>query len=218
VLHDSRPWHHGPFYERRSHRLQSRSLFPLKNRHLSADDIGGLGGYYMGLLHYFWQKLRATPRAISRTHHPRVVTTNLEPCLIVIYCYLAATWTGQTSPICPISGASWFVVSRWVRLSVVGFAELRKPQVVRSIRVDGWFSEDWLSGHRQCASQAPRETNTSRAALTLLRFRGHPVKPPPSSYRIWPGNVFSPSLLGVNWMMVARYFVMLARERFWESV
>ena len=34
--------------------------------------------------------------------------------------------------------------------------------------------------------------------------------------RSW--TVFSASLLGVNWMLVARHFVTLARERFWKSV
>jgi len=36
-----------------------------------------------------------------------------------------------------MSGASGFVVSCGVRLSEVGFAEFRKPQVARSIRVAG---------------------------------------------------------------------------------
>ena len=36
-----------------------------------------------------------------------------------------------------MSGASWFVVSCGVRLSVVGSLEIRKPQVVRSIRIAG---------------------------------------------------------------------------------
>jgi len=36
-----------------------------------------------------------------------------------------------------MSGASFFVVSCGLRLSEVGFAEFRKPQVARSIRVAG---------------------------------------------------------------------------------
>jgi len=36
-----------------------------------------------------------------------------------------------------MSGASWFVVSCGVRLSEVGLSEIRKPQVVRSIRIAG---------------------------------------------------------------------------------
>jgi hypothetical protein len=41
----------------------------------------------------------------------------------------------RSPPSDPISGTSWFVASCWVRLSVRGFTELRKSQVVRSIRI-----------------------------------------------------------------------------------
>ena len=43
----------------------------------------------------------------------------------------------KPAPSAPMSGASWFVVSCGVRLSVVGSAEFRKPHVVRSIRIAG---------------------------------------------------------------------------------
>jgi hypothetical protein len=43
----------------------------------------------------------------------------------------------KPAPSAPMSGASWFVVSCGVRLSEVGLSEIRKPQVVRSIRIAG---------------------------------------------------------------------------------
>jgi hypothetical protein len=46
----------------------------------------------------------------------------------------SATRTGQTSPLCTISGASWFVVSCVVRLSEVGLSEIHKTQVGRDFR------------------------------------------------------------------------------------
>ena len=43
----------------------------------------------------------------------------------------------KTARSSPLFGVSWCVVSCGVRLSVVGVAELRKPQVVRSFRIAG---------------------------------------------------------------------------------
>ena len=39
----------------------------------------------------------------------------------------------NSAPSSPMSGAPWFVVSGGVRLSEVGFAEIRKPQVKEEI-------------------------------------------------------------------------------------
>ena len=51
------------------------------------------------------------------------------PLTPIACCYRAATRTGQTSPISPLSRASCVVVSCGVRLSVVGSLEIRKLQV-----------------------------------------------------------------------------------------
>jgi len=45
------------------------------------------------------------------------------------------------APSGPISGVSWFVVSCGLRLSEVGFAEFRKPQVVSLSYIGQAFSK-----------------------------------------------------------------------------
>ena len=73
----------------------------------------------------------------------------------ITICYHAATRTGQPSPICPMSGAAWFVVPCGVRLSEVGFSEFRKPQVGGSIRVaSSIFSDSHKTGLGQEAGCA----------------------------------------------------------------
>ena len=46
------------------------------------------------------------------------------------------------------------------------------------------FSQDRLSGCDLCVLLIAFR----RGYVTFPRFRGHPVKPPPSSLRTWPGN------------------------------
>jgi hypothetical protein len=131
VLHDSRPWHHGPFYERRSHSLQSRSLFPLKNRHLSADDIGGLGGYYMGLLHYFLAEVEGNskshqpyPPPESRNHKSRPV---FDRHILLPRCYQDRTNQPHLPPFQAHPGL-WFLVGLGcLRLGYLDFVNRRSP-------------------------------------------------------------------------------------------
>jgi hypothetical protein len=170
VLHDSRPWHHGPFYERRSHNLQSRSLFPLKNRHLSADDIGGLGGYYMGLLHYCLAEVEGDskghqpyPPPESRNHKSRPV---FDRHILLPRCYQDRTNQPHLPPFQAHPGL-WFLVGLGcLRLDSLNFVNRRSFRLYRG-------DDPWLSLLQAAILISPENgmTRWAKCGIERVTFR-----------------------------------------------